>query len=102
MPEARLFAEELIVAVTVAVPPLASVPPVGERVIQDARLPAVQFIDAFPVFVTVYVLVVGVKGPPTLPDGVNVVAGVTVMIGAGTATFRLTWLGCATPVVRFL
>jgi hypothetical protein len=50
---ARLFAPELIDAVTVVFAPAASVPPVADKVTHDATFDAVQFIGAVPVFVSV-------------------------------------------------
>jgi hypothetical protein len=50
---ARLFAPALIDAVTVAVAPAASVPPVDDKVTHDCVFVADQFIGALPVFVTV-------------------------------------------------
>jgi hypothetical protein len=71
-------------AVTVVFAPAASVPPAADNVTHDATFVAVQFIGEAPVFVTVYVTLGGVNGPPAVPDEVRPPAGVTVI---GPATF---------------
>jgi len=74
---ARLFAPAPIDTVTVVFAPAASVPPVADKVTHDATFVAVQFIEAVPVFVTVYVTLEGVNGPPAAPDEVRPPAGDT-------------------------
>jgi len=89
---ARVFAPELIDAVTVAVAPAASVPPVADKVTHDATFDAVQVIEAVPVFVSVYAWLTGVYVLPTVHDEVRLPAGVTVSGPATDAavTVRLT------------
>jgi hypothetical protein len=74
----------LIDAVTVVFAPAASVPPAADKVTHDATFDAVQFMEAAPVFVSVYDWLDGVNGPPAVPDEVRPPAGVTV---SGPATF---------------
>jgi hypothetical protein len=81
---ARLFAPAPIDTVTVVFAPAASVPPGDDKVTHDATFVAVQFIGAAPMFVTVYVTLDGVNGPPAVPDEVRPPAGDIV---SGPATF---------------
>jgi hypothetical protein len=53
------------------------VPPADDKVTHDATFVAVQFIEAVPVFVTVYDRLDGVNGPPAVPDEVRPPAGDT-------------------------
>ena len=82
----------MIDAVTVAVAPAASVPPAADKVTHVCTFDAVQFIEAVPVFVTVYDWLDGVNGPPAVPVEVRPPAGVTVIGPATVAalTVRLT------------
>ena len=73
----------LIEAVTVAVAPAASVPAVADKVTHVCVFAAVQFIEAVPVFVSVYAWLDGENVPPAVPDEVRPPAGVTV---SGPAT----------------
>jgi hypothetical protein len=81
---ARVFAPAPIDAVTVAVAPAASVPPVTDKVTHVCPFDAVQFIEAVPVFVSVYARLDGVNGPPNVPVEDRPPPGVTV---SGPATF---------------
>jgi len=65
--------------------PAASVPPVADKVTHDCVFVADQFIEAVPVFVSVYDRLDGVNGPPAVPDEVRPPPGVTV-IGPATDT----------------
>ena len=78
-----MLAVALNVTVTIAVAAAASVPPVDETVTHDCVAPAVQAMGSPPVFVMVYVSLEGVKGPPSGPDDVSAVPGVTVMTPGG-------------------
>ena len=51
------------------VAPAASVPPAADKVTHVCTFDAVQFIEAVPVFVTVYDWLDGVNGPPSRPRG---------------------------------
>jgi hypothetical protein len=73
----------LVDAVTVAVTPAASVPLVDDKVTHEATFDAVQFIEAVPVFLSVYIWLTGVYVLPTVHDEVRPPAGVTV---SGPAT----------------
>jgi hypothetical protein len=67
----------LIETVTVTEAAAARVPLVGETLIQVRLSEAVQNSELPPVFVRVYALLVGLNGPPCVPDDVRPVAGVT-------------------------
>ena len=66
----------LIDTVTVTLTPAAKLPLVGATVYQ-LPFDAVQLIELPPVFWSVYVVLVGLKGPPCVPDDEKFVVGVT-------------------------
>jgi hypothetical protein len=92
----------LIDAVTVVVAPAASVPPVADKVTQVCPFDAVQFIEAVPVFVSVYAWLDGVNGPPNVPVDVRPPAGVTVSgpATAGAVTVMLMEEALCSPWVE--
>ena len=75
-PGVRLFAPLLIDTYTVVLAPAAKLPLVGDTVYQ-LPFDAVQLINAPPVFWSVYVVLVGLKAPPCVPDDEKFVVGVT-------------------------
>ena len=58
----------MIVTVTVAVPPAASVPPADDKVTHVCVFAAVQLIAVPPGFVSVYDKADGLNGPPAVPE----------------------------------
>jgi hypothetical protein len=92
LPAPKPVTPELVDAVTVAVTPAASVPLVDDKVTHEATFDAVQFIEAVPVFLSVYIWLTGVYVLPTVHDEVRPPAGVTVSGPATDAvvTVRLT------------
>ena len=76
-PAARLLAPLLSDAVTMTVPPAASVPPLEERLSHGWLADAVQLSAAVPLLVSVKLCKAGVNGPPTGPAAVKAALGVT-------------------------
>ena len=89
------MAPELIETVTVVLAPPANVPLVAESVSQLAVLLAVQFMDAPPLLLNVYVWLIGLNDPPTVPlevnpeDGVAESEAVLMVVGSLAVSFAV-------------
>jgi hypothetical protein len=100
-PSAREFAALLREIATVAVCPGVSCPDAGEIVSQLAVLDAVQFkVCVGCWFLTVYVRLAGLNGPPAAPPKLTPVVGLTMIAGCTVSVTDLVQLPF--PLVRLV
>ena len=92
-----MFAVAVSAAVTVVVPPGASVPPVPESDSQPCVTPALQVREDAPLLVSVLLLLAGENGPPAPPLKTTDVPGVICRLSAGPASASISALPAGVP-----